>query len=153
MTFQAKKTFLVFTVLLLGVAVTSPAFAATTTCGVSASSIDFGSYRGSSANALDGVGTITVSCNQPPTGAVLVIGKGGSGTYYQRRMTAGTNILEYNLFTSAARTSVWGEGGASGTTVVPISGSGAYTVYGRVFGAQKVPVGSYSDVVVVTLTY
>ena len=152
MSYQTKKQLRVIAALFLAAIAAGPAWGATTTCTVSTSSVNFGVYNARSGAALDGVGSITISCNQPPS-ATLLIGSGGSPTFYQRRMASGANILEYNLFIQSARTGVWGEGGASGTFTVPITASGTYTVYGRVFGGQKVPVGSYGDTLVVTLMY
>jgi spore coat protein U-like protein len=71
-------------------------------------------------------------------------------------MTSGANLLSYNIYTSAARTTVWGDGTGSSAT---IGGTGtgsaqSVTVYGRVSGGQTtVPVGSYADTVAVTVTY
>jgi spore coat protein U-like protein len=71
-------------------------------------------------------------------------------------MTSGANLLNYNLYTTTARTTVWGNGTA-GTGVLAGTGTGivqAVTVYGRVASGQtSVPAGSYVDTVSVTVTY
>lgn len=142
---------------LVGVAITAAAPASAQikvpSCTVSATSVAFGTYNGRSGVSLDGVGTVSVNCsNYFGSGATLAIGTGGSGSYASRRVAAGANSILYNLYTSTARTTVWGDG-TSGTATVPAASATTYTVYGRIPANQKVPVGSYSDVVVVTLVY
>jgi spore coat protein U-like protein len=72
-------------------------------------------------------------------------------------MVSGGNELVYNLYTSAARTTVWGDGSGATSTV---SGVGAglltastHTVYGRIGVNQDANPGSYSSTVTVTLTF
>jgi spore coat protein U-like protein len=71
-------------------------------------------------------------------------------------MTAGANLLNYNIYTTTGRTTVWGDGTA-GTATLAGTGTGAaqaVTVYGRVNSGQtSVPAGSYADTVAVTVTY
>jgi len=70
-------------------------------------------------------------------------------------MTDGSNTLEYNLYTDAGRTTVWGDGTASSVTAAG-TGSGAQqslTVYGRIPASQSVPAGSYSDTVTATINF
>jgi spore coat protein U-like protein len=71
-------------------------------------------------------------------------------------MTSGANLLNYNIYTTAARTTVWGNG-TGGTAAIGGTGSGvaqAVTVYGRVGSGQtSVPAGAYADTVAVTITY
>ena len=73
-----------------------------------------------------------------------------------RRMSSGTDFLNYALYKDAARTQVWGTGMTGGTTLTYNSASKAstaVTVYGKVPQAQDVTVGSYADVVVATINY
>src|SRR5436190_1433424 len=68
----------------------------------------------------------------------------------------GTNLLNYNIYTTSARTTVWGDGTAS-TATIGGTGSGSaqsVTVYGRVGSGQtSLPAGAYADTVAVTVTY
>jgi spore coat protein U-like protein len=69
-------------------------------------------------------------------------------------MTSGANTVTYSLYTSAARTVVWGN--TVGTDTVSGSGSGlgrSYTVYGRVPSQTVPPPATYTDTIVVTVTY
>ncbi len=84
------------------------------------------------------------------------MGSGTGASFANRRMAAGANLLNYNIYTTTARTTVWGDG-TSSTSAITGTGSGtaqSVTVYGRVTSGQtSVPAGSYSDTVAVTVTY
>jgi spore coat protein U-like protein len=89
----------------------------------------------------------------------VALNSGSSGNYVARQMRSGTDFLSYNLYTSAARTSVWGDG-TDGTTLVSAApfllvGSNTvdYTVYGRVPAGQDRAAGIYMDPNIVTVTY
>jgi spore coat protein U-like protein len=127
-------------------------------CLVAANDIDFGSYDGTTALTADGA--VKVRCSN---GLSFTIGlSAGGGSYTQRLLTDGTNQLEYNLYTADSFGTVWGDG--SGTTVtVGDVGEGmsatkelTHTVYGQLVNSdanQDAPVGSYSDLITVTVTY
>jgi spore coat protein U-like protein len=126
-------------------------------CDVQATNHAFGAYSPSSSTALDASSTLSVYCTVgTPYSLALNVGTGG-GTFTGRKMVSGGNELVYNLYTSAARTTVWGDGsGATGT----VSGTGTglltastHTVYGRVGVNQDANPGSYSSTVTVTLTF
>ena len=155
--------------ILLVAATATPAFAATTSttlnvsatvtanCTVSSSALAFGSVNPLSGSNVDGTGGITVTCtNGTGWTAAAGVGSGSGATFASRRMTAGANLLNYNLYTDAARTTVWGDGSGS-TAMFSNSGTGvaqAVTVYGRVPSGQvTVPPGAYADTVSVTVTY
>lgn len=139
------------------------------TCTVAATGVSFGAYVISLATPTDSSGDITVTCTYvAPGGAVSVdivtsLSTGVSGSYSPRQMAAGPARLNYNLFTDAARTFIWGNG-LSGTrvatanfTVGPGVGNGTRSaslpVYGRVPAQQLVGTGAYSDTIVVTVTF
>lgn len=128
---------------------TAPAAAAN--CTISPQSVSFGNYDTLDSQPLDGVGNISVQCDAMTSFTISL--DSGSGTYSGRQMTSGTNVLEYNLYTDASHVSIWGDG-SSGTTVVSDSASSAEEpVYGRIAARQDVPAGTYTDVIVVTVTY
>ncbi len=63
--------------------------------------------------------------------------------------------LTYTLYSNAGRTTTWGDGTTYGAQVSG-TGSGAnqsLTVYGRVPASQSPTPGSFTDTVVVTLSY
>jgi len=120
-------------------------------CTVTAGPVVFGNYNPFALQSLDSAGTINVSCT-PSSSYTLSLSTGG-GSYAQRQLSGSGDVLYYNLYTSASRTAIWGDGsGGSGT----VSGSGEeenHTVYGRIAAQQNVKVGSYGDSIIVTVTF
>jgi spore coat protein U-like protein len=79
----------------------------------------------------------------------------GGGTHTQRVMNSGSHRLNYNLYTAANRAVVWGDA-TSGTVTINgtgIGGSVNHGVYGRIPALQNVHTGSYSDIIIVELTF
>jgi len=130
-------------------ALSAPARAAV--CSVSPQSVNFGNYDPLSASPLDGVGNVNVSCDAP-TSFSISLGT-GAGSYASRVMTSGASQMIYNLYTDAGRLLIWGDGSASTSTVSANSTGGDFTVYGRIPASQNLPASSYTDVIVVTITY
>jgi spore coat protein U-like protein len=153
-------------------AASAPAFAAgtkTTTmgvsaavagnCVVSASNLAFGPYDGSA--ALTGSAPIIVRCTNGTVYDVLL--STGGGTYSQRLLSNGVNTLQYNLYTTSAASTVWGDGATSSSgkvtwTGTGLSSNGAYThtVHGVLPNStanQDAPAGNYSDTITVTVNY
>lgn len=133
-------------------------------CTVSTATVNFGTYNPQSATNTTANGTITTSCTAFLAGLIsytIAISTGGSGTYTNRRMINGATPLLYNLYTSAAFTSIWGNG--TGGSVIgtdsnlPVSSIPilrSYTVYGRMPALQTSAIaGTYTDTVVATVTY
>jgi spore coat protein U-like protein len=138
-------------------------------CSITAVSLNFGVYDPAATSADDSVGTVTVTCRNISGGAdrinyTVMLSNGQYGTSAATRaMGAGTNRLGYNVFTDPARTQAWGTGTggtviASGAmTVGPGNGNNVKTVvhsvYGRIPQLQDAAPGTYSDTMVVTLTF
>jgi spore coat protein U-like protein len=120
------------------------------TCTAQPTAVAFGSYDTLDPSALDGVGEVTVQCDAD-TAFTIDLGS-GTGTVDQRIMSGATGTLNYNLYTDAARTALWGDG-ISGSDVSASGTNVTTTVYGRIPGLQNVGAGSYSDTVTVTITY
>jgi spore coat protein U-like protein len=139
-------------------------------CGVSVGSpLNFGIYD--TINALPGSTVITVSCTRSggpaETVPIAIALSSGPGSYSARQMklTTGPDLMLYNLYTTLARTQVWGDG-TGGTAVVTdtinLPGppgnpprTSMYTIFGLVGGNQNLPAGTYQTtaVITVTLTY
>jgi spore coat protein U-like protein len=69
-------------------------------------------------------------------------------------MAKGAEIITYGLYRDTARTLPWGS--TSGTNTVGGTGTGsnqALSVYGRVASQNTPSPGTYTDSVVVTVTY
>ena len=125
-------------------------------CNVQATNLAFGSYSATNATPDDASSSVSVTCsNGQPYAIALDAGAGTGATVAARTMASGANALSYALYTGSARTTIWGDGSLSTSTVAG-SGSGAlqaYTVYGRVRANQYVAAGRYTDTVTVTITY
>lgn len=126
----------------------------------SASTLAFGAYDPSLATALDGASNIVVRCtNKTPYTLSLNAGSTAGGTFTTRLMTTGTDTLQYNLYTTTGRTTVWGDGSAStgtiGKTGAGLSVGNAQTtqVFGRIPVQPDAAAGSYADTVTVTIIY
>jgi spore coat protein U-like protein len=129
----------------------------TANCTVSAGSVAFGNVNPISGTNVDASGTFSVTCtNGTGWTATAGVGSGSGASYAARRMTAGSNTLNYNLYTSSGYATVWGDGtGSTGTLTGSGNGSAQVTtVHGRVASGQtSVPPGSYADTVSITVTY
>ena len=110
----------------------------------------------------DAPGTVTFSCN------VLVglflswtvtLTTGNGGSYSPRLLSNGVSTLSYNLYTSAAHSSIWGDGtgvtSAVSDQVLLLVGANTfnYPVYGRIPARQDAAAGSYTDTIMVTVNY
>jgi spore coat protein U-like protein len=138
---------------------TGPVFAA---CTVGTTSMNFGNYDVFSITPLDSTSNISISCSASDRLAITTIGPSpNSGGFNPRQMkrSGGADLLNYNVYTNAARTTIWGDG-TGGTSDVrvrrppgrPRPWSANLTVYGRVPQAQDVSIGAYSDLLTVTVT-
>lgn len=133
-------------------------------CSTSATVLAFGGYNPFSVTALDSTGDITVSCTLGGIVSLLVsyeikLSSGGAGSFSPRRMANGANTINYNLYTSSGRTTIWGNGTSSTGTVSDsyLLGIGTtvrhYSVYGRVPALQNARSGGYLDSITVTVEY
>jgi spore coat protein U-like protein len=126
-------------------------------CTLSSTTISFGTYDVFQAGPTDSTGTITYRCDNKDRNVRITISAGSSGTFTSRMLRNSAETMAYNLFLNAGFTQVWGDG-TGGTTAYflhnpPNKKDVAVTVYSRIPGGQDVPVGNYSDTVVVTLEY
>jgi spore coat protein U-like protein len=123
-------------------------------CNLSATPLNFGSIGVLQVNVDIGT-TVQANCtNTTPYIIALDQGTGVGATTTTRKMTAGAITIDYSLYKNAARTLVWGN--IAGTDTLAGTGSGfdqLYTVYGRVPPQPTPAPGTYSDTIVVTLTY
>lgn len=126
-------------------------------CLVSATTLNFGAYNPASSSALTATSTVSVNCTSgSPYTTALNVGSGG-GSFGTRTMLNGGSTLDFNLYRDAAYSQVWGDGTASTFTVAG-TGSGLLTsnnitVYGQVPISQDKPVGSYTSLITVTVSY
>ena len=133
-------------------------------CSIATTAVDFGAYDPVTANASAAIlqtGKVSVSCT---TGSAVKVTL-GQGLYPDtgatstdadpaRRMRDGTtHYLSYTLYSETTRTTEWGNTAGTGVSYTGIGSSEDLTVYGTLPGGQNVPVGSYSDTVVATVTF
>ena len=122
-------------------------------CEVSATDIDFGTVGLLNAN-VDASGTIRVRCtNGTPYTIGLNGGLSGATAPDQRRMTSGANSVRYGIYRNSARTLGWGDQPTNSVSGTGTGNSQTYTTYGRVFPQSTPPPGTYTDTIVVTVTY
>lgn len=135
-------------------------------CSLSSSGLNFMTYDPLLASNTNINGNVRVTCSVISGLIALVaaydikLSQGGSGNFSQRQLSMGTNKLNYNLYTTAARSTIWGDGTGSTASVsdsylvsLGAATSQDYTVFGRIPMLQNVRAGSYSDNVVVTIVY
>jgi spore coat protein U-like protein len=126
-------------------------------CVVTGGTLAFGNYDPTAGANVDQTGTFQVACTKGSTGVTIGLGLGANAATSQRRMTNGTDFLNYEIYKEGARTNVWGNAGAALVSYTPVTTSTAttFTVYGRIPSAQTdVGVGtSYADTVVITVTF
>ncbi|RAP59344.1 spore coat U domain-containing protein [Oleiagrimonas sp. MCCC 1A03011] len=131
-----------------------------TPISASATAVNFGNYDPGGGSAVQASGTITVRCSlliDVLPSFTVSLSRGQSTTYFPRTMLSGAHALSYNLYTSSALATVWGDG-SGGTSTVTNSGvlqvgSLNLTVYGAIPTGQYVNPGSYADSITVTVTY
>ena len=123
------------------------------TCSVTTSAVAFGS-RSSLAAQVDATGTVTVTCGSGTSYTVALDGGANGGTSaITRKMASGANRITYGLFRDAARTAGWYSDASSVASGTGNGSAQVLTVYGRVGGQPTPAPGTYSDSVVVTVSY
>lgn len=123
-------------------------------CTVSATTLDFGS-KGLLDTNVDAANQINVTCSSAvPYTVGLNGGSSGATDPSQRKMTLGAAQVTYGIYRDAARTQPWGN--TIGSDTVAGIGTGSVQVltgYGRVPMQTTPAPGTYTDTVVVTVTY
>jgi spore coat protein U-like protein len=127
-------------------------------CFITTTPVAFADYDGTA--DVDATGSINVRCSKNGGYTVSLNGGSGGGTIGQRLLAGpGTEKLQYNLYTTAARNVIWGDGttgSTQGGTGTGLGNTVAYTVYGRIpvnATNDSAGVGNYSDTVLATITY
>ncbi|WIM13209.1 spore coat U domain-containing protein [Enhydrobacter sp.] len=152
-----RLAFLAMSLLLLP----APAWAAS--CTTSATGVSFGTYIPSTASPTDNAGTVSVTCSAAAqtVNYSIALNQGlNASSGFNRRLKSGTSFLSYQIYTTAGRTTVWGNG-TGGTSTVSDSYTCVlctnvrrnYTTYGRLPALQWRAPGPYSDTITVTVTF
>ncbi|MBN9600409.1 MAG: spore coat U domain-containing protein [Afipia sp.] len=123
-------------------------------CTVNATNMNFGSLTLLNAD-VDETSTITAQCtNSTPFNIGLNTGNGSGATVSARKMTSGTKTIIYSLYQNAARTTVWGNTvGTDTASGIGIGANQSLTVFGRVPPQVTPEPATYTDTIIVTITY
>jgi spore coat protein U-like protein len=174
----AVRSFLIAALCGAVIAVTPQIASAAPNCNFTGATIAFGSFDVygaalSVAGTVSGICTSGASTNTKP---IITLGKGAnSATYAARKMSCvsgacltgfSSDLLQYNLYTTAAHSTVWGDPAVDATTAHVQLATSCCTnnkafstsVYGLMpaaiaSGVNDVAVGGYQDTVVVTMTF
>ncbi len=126
-------------------------------CVIGNATLAFGTYNPTAATALPATTTVTLTCSLgTPYNIGMSAGAGTGATTTLRLMTAGASTLGYNLFRDAANTLNWGNtvgtdtlSGTSSTSTL----ANTINIYGQIPAGENAAVGSYTDTVIMTVTY
>jgi spore coat protein U-like protein len=138
------------------------AHAALGTCSLVPTDISFGTFSGSEITAS---GSIQIMCQNGSGNNTLQVGLsyGNTSSTFpsstaNRLMQSGANRLAYQIYTSSARTTIWGDGSGGTTTlgvaINYVSGPVTVTVvpFAVLFAGTLPPPGGYTDAITVTIT-
>lgn len=147
----------------LGLMIQSSAYASgLAVCSLSTSTLNFGLYNPISGSPSTITGSLTVNCTGLlgliPVVYTLSLSQ-GNGTFSNRVMKGVGGNLTYNIYTTATFNSVWGDG-TGGTSLVNgslnatiLGASQNVSVYGQIPSNQLVPAGTYTDNLVVNMSF
>jgi spore coat protein U-like protein len=130
------------------------------TCSATAPALAFPNYT-PGGGTQTGNTTISVKCTKnTPFTVALNAGSTTGDAFAQRLMGSGANTLQYNLYTTAAFGTVFGDGtsntGTIGGTGLGVATAASVPVFGQLpdnaTNQAAVP-GSYSDTITVTVSY
>lgn len=135
-------------------------------CSVNTLPLNFGNYDPFTATPLDVATTATITCTSNRQSGEFAlftssISRGRAPSFSPREMrNALNNPLNYNLFTTTARTTIFGDGSAGTSERVGFGWASRsnpaiirHDIFGRIFAGQDVSVGSYSDTLIFTVTF
>lgn len=121
--------------------------------------VSFGAYNVFAAAPLTSTGSVSIRCVGIGAGlspVSVLLSPGVSGSYQPRKMARSGETLNYNLFLDPNGGQIWGDG-TSGTqfyrAMVSNNSPVNLTIFGRVPPGQDVAVGTYSDIIVLTVNF
>jgi spore coat protein U-like protein len=140
----------------------TPAAHAALSCTISGSTMDFGTLTTVPFPQTDTTPNLTINCTGGTAGATVRMcvgidaGTGIGSASPSRFMGSGTNSIEYQIYSDAAHSQIWGNTTFVGGMQEPMpslvlgaggNGSISYPMYGRVLNppAQTKPVGTYTS--------
>ncbi len=121
-------------------------------CTLAVTSMNFGTML-TLASPVDATSTVTATCSaSSPYSIKLNDGMNSVGPQLRQLGLAGINV-PYALYKDAARTLIWGNTPATQRDATGAGTSQAYTVYGRIPAQSTPPAGTYTDTVIVTVSF
>jgi spore coat protein U-like protein len=131
-------------------------------CTISTVAVDFGSYDPIITNLAADLqapagGEVTLLCTNGAA-ATVTLGEGANADTGSspgnpaRRLKSGGNYLQYTLY-SDAYTTEWGDTAPTGVASAGTGATAHLPVYGVIPQNQNVPVGTYTDTVVATVSF
>jgi spore coat protein U-like protein len=155
--------------LLLGSALTSVPALAQAACAVSGSgSVNFLTYNPASATATLASAVVTLTCTYAGSGGneridwSMQLTNGNSNDCNARRLAGPSDALNYNIYQNSVGGGVWGNLACAtypsgrmtvGPGVGNSSRSVSNTLYGQIPTGQFVSAGTYTDLLVLTVSY
>ena len=123
-------------------------------CTVTTTTLNFGATTFFTSN-LDATNTVSVTCTATTPYHVRLDGGLNGGTpAIPRKMSLGANQVSYDLYRDAARSLYWG--GTDSTNTLDATGTASaigHTVFGRIPPQASQPPGTYTDTVVVVISF
>lgn len=120
-------------------------------CNISADDLNFGSV-GLITQDIQATAHLDVECT-PGADYSIALGNGNNYAGSSRRMRSGNgDYVEYGLYQSSGHSIPWGWTGGSDTLDGVATGQDEQTIYGLV-PVQAATTGSYTDTVLITITY
>lgn len=146
---------------LLGVSIylTSTPASAMSCSILSVSSVAFGPYNVFAVAPVSSLGSIRYKCTEVGGSDSIIVhlSSGDASSYAPRTLLQGAYELDYNLYTTAAYTTVWGDGSAGTSYYGPVTPQEgletSITIYGQIPAQQNARVGAYSDTIVATVIF
>jgi len=104
---------------------------------------------------IDAQTTMSLTCsNGLPYMVGLSGGLSGATDPTKPKMYAGVSTITYGLYSNSSRSASWGDLiGANTVAGTGKASAQSLTIFGRLFSGQAPPVGAYSDIIAVTVTY
>lgn len=136
--------------------ISSASFADTSCSFGAVSAVSFGAYDVfSSMPNNNGVGSMSIDCKGAGNDTFEVtLSAGQSQNYAARLMKSGSNKLNYNLYTGADRSVVWGDGSGGSQVMRMVKNKPVtLTVFGQIPAGQDAAVGMYTDTIVVMVNF
>lgn len=140
---------------LIAVLIFQPIFANASCRFISISNISFANYNVFSALPnTGGIGSLSLKCDdEKHTFYEVALSTGQSNNYATRFMKSGVNKLNYNLYTNASRTVVWGNG-TGGSGILKLGEHNTLlAIYGLIPGGQDAATGLYTDSIIASVDF